>query len=1057
MNYFVYHLHSDLSNGITNIDSVTKFESYISRAKELGMTALAFSEHGSLFEWYHKKQSIEGAGMKYVHAIEVYVTDDSKEEKVRDNYHCVLLAKNYDGFLELNKLVSRSFYRDGHFYYTPRIFISELFQTSDNILITTACLGGILGRGVENGSLELVDSFIKFLADNKHRCFLEIQHHDVEKQKTYNLELLKLHKQYGIPLIAGTDTHALNKEHLEGRKILQLSKNIHFDEEDEWDLSFKTYNELLDAYDVQGVVDEAVYLEAIANTLVLADIVEPFKIDTTPKYPQIYENPIETFKRKIWEKMKSHRYALQRYGQDQLVERVKMELDAYIKTGSVNFMLLQYYLRSWEVENGIFCGPARGSVSGSQIAYILGITEMDSMKFNLNFSRFINKDRISMADIDTDYGEADRERVRKFILGDKMNLEYLKTSAIITFNTIAQRGAIRDVGRALEIPLDVVGKICDDAEDENQLEKLKKKFPDLFRYVEIVMGTIVSVGSHPCGIVVSDVDLESNLGLCTLSTSEYPVSMLNMKELDSLNYIKLDILGLDNVALINQTCKLAGIERVTPDSINLEDEKVWKSIRDDTTGIFQWESPFASQYIAKLFSDELIDSIKKQNPNFSYLKWMSFGNGLLRPGSNSYRDDILTGVPYDNGLKELNEFLSPTLGRVCMQEDIMQFLVKFCGYTQSESDTVRRGIAKKKGTEQLLPEIERRFITYTSKEFNISEEKCAEVIKPFLQVIMDASAYAFSWNHSDSYSYIGYACGYLRYYHPLEFISSALNLASGDENRTKMIIDYASKRGIKVLSPIFGLSKSNYYFDKETNSIYKGVSSIKFMSNSVSDELNKLYNENKYEYFSDLLYDITKLTSVNKSQLEILIRLNYFRSFGNINTLLNIYTTFMEIGNSKIIRKISMPAEPIISSIIRRNSKETPQQFALLSPVDIMHEIELYIFSKKIEELSLREMAQTQQEYLGYIDFVTGTKEDRRKLLVVDIEILKTKLGKIWARRVKTHSLGTGKNSEILIFENLFSKNPLYKYDVIFVNEQDFEKKVNGKFTNWYLHGYRKV
>jgi DNA polymerase-3 subunit alpha len=734
-----------------------------------------------------------------------------------------------------------------------------------------------------------------------------------------------------------------------------------------------------------------------------------------------------------------------------------MELDAYIKANAIDFMVLQDHLRSWEVSQGIFCGPGRGSVSGSEIAYILGITEMDSIKFDLNFSRFINKDRMSMADIDTDYGNADRERVRKFILEDKMGLPNLQTSYIISFNTIAMRGAIRDVGRALSIPLDIVAKICDESEDEITLAKVRKNYPELFKYVDIVMGTIVSIGLHACGIVVSDIDLGANIGLCTLSSTDYPVSMVDMTELDAMNYVKLDILGLDNVALINETCKLAGIERVTPDTIELEDVAVWKSIAEDTTGIFQWESPFASQYISKLFAPDLINKIKVLNKDFSYLKWMSFGNGLLRPGSNSYRDDILTGIPYDNGLKEINEFLAKTLGRVCMQEDIMGFLVKFCGYSSSESDTVRRGIAKKKGTEKLLPEIEERFIKFTSTNYGISEDTCRDVIRPFIQVITDASAYAFSWNHSDSYSYIGYACGYLRYYYPFEFITSALNLASDDEDRTRMIIGYAAKRGIKVLSPVFGFSKSTYGFDKATNSIYKGVSSIKYMNDNVSKEMNELYLYHKEGRFVDLLYDITERTHVNKSQVDILIRLNYFKNFGNINTLLEIYKLYGDIGNSKIVRKNSMPTEPVIASIISRNSKETAQQFALTSIIDIMAEIEDYIKSKNLPELSVRETVQTQQEYLGYIDFVTGSVEDRRKLLIVDIEPIKMKNGKFWARRLKTHSIGTGKNSEILIFENLFFKNPIYKYDVIFVSEEDLTKKVNGKFINWYLNGYRKV
>lgn len=331
-----------------------------------------------------------------------------------------------------------------------------------------------------------------------------------------------------------------------------------------------------------------------------------------------------------------------------------------------------------------------------------------------------------------------------------MNLPNIKTSEIITFNTIALKGAIRDVCRALYKKdqsdngeyLKIADAIC--AEVERDEDGMRKKYPEVFKYVDIVNGTIVSIGSHPSGVLVSDRDIERDVGLCSISTSDYPVSMLDMHGLDGQMYVKLDLLGLDNLGVINQTCELAGIDYLTPDNVNLDDEKVWRSIRDDTTLIFQWESDSAQAYLKRFMSDETIAKIKAKSPNFSYLKWFSFGNGLLRPACASYRDEVSGGDFYDNGFKELNEFLAPEAGRVCMQETIMLFLVKFCGYSQAESDTVRRAIAKKKGTETLLPEIEQRFIEYSSTHYNITKEKCQEVIKPFLQIILDASDYGLT-------------------------------------------------------------------------------------------------------------------------------------------------------------------------------------------------------------------------------------------------------------------------------------------------------------------------
>lgn len=382
-NYFCYHIHSDLSNGVTNVDSVTKFGQYVERAKECGMTTFGFSEHGSVFEWYHKKEAIEEAGMKYVHAIECYLTS-TLDEKIRDNMHCVLLARNFEGFKELNRMVSKSFDRnDNHFYYVPRISFDELFNASDNIIVTSACVGGVLGKGDEETQARFVD----FLSNNKDRCFLEIGHHIDPKQVAYNKKLYELSKSTGIKLIAGTDTHALNAEHERGRSILQKSKGIHFDGEDMWDLKFKTYDELVRAYEIQNSLPLNVYMEAIDNTNVLADMIEPFSLDKGTKYPHIYKNPEETFYKKVKEAEITHPYALKNHPKEELDKVIDEEFEVYKATKSIDFMLLQTYLREWEKKNGIQCGYGRGSVSGSMIAYLLGITQMDSLKFHLNFFR----------------------------------------------------------------------------------------------------------------------------------------------------------------------------------------------------------------------------------------------------------------------------------------------------------------------------------------------------------------------------------------------------------------------------------------------------------------------------------------------------------------------------------------------------------------------------------------------------------------------------------------------------------------------------------------------
>ena len=1007
-NYTVLHLHSDMSNGVTNIDSCTKYIDYIIRAEELGMKAMAFSEHGSVFAWDLKKEDMEKHGLKYIHAEEFYVTK-TVDEKIRDNWHCLLIAKNWDGVREINKLASISFSRnDGHYYYAPRITFDDLLHTSDNIIISTACLGGILNRA----SKDIQERFIKFLSENKHRCFLEIQHHNVAEQIAYNRKLYSISKKYGIRLVAGTDTHSLNEQHAEGRKILQRSKNIFFEDEEGWDLTFKSYDELCEAYKKQHSLPEGVYLEAIENTNVIADMVEPFEIDRHTKYPHIYDNPVETFKKKINEGYKNNKYLKERYPRNVVSSRLKEELAVYEKVGAIDFMLLETYIREWEAKNGIESGYGRGSVSGSLIAYALGITQMDSLKFNLNFFRFMNPSRVTNADIDSDYCSADREKIKYFLLHDKLNLPNIKTSEIITFNTIAMKGAIKDVCRALNISLDEAQTISDAVTmDENHKwtidNKWREKYPEVFKYVDIVSGTIVSIGSHPSGVLVSDRDIESDIGLCSISTSDYPVSMLDMHGLDGQMYVKLDILGLDNIGVINETCRMLGIDRLTPDNVDLNDEKVWKSIRDDTTLIFQWESDSAQAYLKKFMSDETIAKAKEKDQNFSYIKWFSFGNGLIRPSCASFRDDVACGKFYDNGFKELNEFLAPEAGRVAMQETIMMWLQKFCGYSPAESDNVRRAIAKKKGTATLLPEIEQRFIDYSSTHYDITVEKCKEVIKPFLQIILDASAYGFSWNHSDSYSCTGYISGYLRYYYPLQFLTAAFNIFFDKEDKIVNITKYANKIGIPIKDIKFRHSKADYNCDVSENVIYKGIRSIKYMNEDVA---NKLYDMREQNF--DSFVDVIKVFPGNSRQLDILIKLNYFSEFGKIGTLLRIVDLYNLYGGKKLLKKdkCKLPSE-----LLSKYCTETDKQWRVQDQDGLIEELCSMIPDI---DVPIQSKIEWSKEYFGYISTVMPEKKDVGYVMDINTK---------YSPKLTVYQLWDGKTTVYKLQKKAYEKNPFNK------------------------------
>ena len=1019
-NYTILHLHTDLSTATTNIDSVTKSEDYIKRASELGMKAIAFTEHGNILNWAKKKETCEKYGLKYIHGIEAYLTK-TLNEKVRDNYHCCLYAKNYDGVKELNKLISKSFNRkDNHFYYTPRITLDELEQTSDNIIITSACLGGIFGKADKY----IQDRYLKFFIKNKNRCYLEIQHHLDEKQVKLNQKLFKLAKENDLNLTVGTDTHALNEVHAKGRKILQQAKKINFSDEDKWDITFKTYDELIDMYQRQNAIPMNEVLKALENTNKIANSIETFDINREYKYPKLWDNPEELLKEKINKGIKEKGLNKLDNFKTEYLPRIKEELKTYKHNKAIDFLLLDEDIKSYARQNNRLPGYSRGSVSGSLVAYIIGLTDMDSIKHKLNFQRFMNVERVSLADIDTDWDKDDRKFIKEYIY----NKEGLYCADIITFNTVALKGSIRDVGRALEIPLSEINEICDNI--ENKEEEYRALYPQLFEYVDIINGTIVSVGTHPCGLVCSPEPLNENMGLMSLSTCDYPVTMLNMKEIDSQNYVKLDLLALDNITLINKTCELLGIKRLNPNNVP-DDEKVWKSIRDNTLGIFQWEGT-GENYIKDLFSDETIANVKKYNPNFKYIDLFSVGNGAIRPAGASYREQLSKGIFKDNGHKALNEFLSPTLGYLVYQEQIIEFLNKFCGFSMGEADIVRRGFAKKTGTEQYIPKIKEGFTKTMKDEYGLSEEESNKIIVDFLKVIYDASSYLFSLNHSQAYSYIGYICGYLRYYYPLEFLTTMFNIYEGDIDKTKKIVDYAEKLNIKLKNPKFRYSKGEYFMDKETNSIYKGLSSIKFISKNAGEILYNL-KDNQYDSFIDLLIDIGN--KINSKNINILIRLDFFSTFGTIPKLLKVYELYQTFYSKK---QISKEKYPNLNKIFTKFAiKESDKMFKFNNTLPMLRYMESKVKNK---ENNTAQLIQDYFEFTGSCDI--RDKSFGNKYLVVDIN---TK----YAPKITLYSLSKGKSTTIKIYKKHFKLNPLKLGDIIGIKDAQWKykkKEVDGKW-----------
>lgn len=1031
-NYTILHCHTMLSNGVTNIDSVTSYDEYIKQAKTWGMTAMAFSEHGSVFQWVKKKLCMEEFGIKFIAAEEFYLTS-TLNEKIRDNYHCLLIAKNYAGVLELNKLSSKSFNRDDNsFYYVPRITIDDVKNTSDNIIVSTACLGGVLNKAPDDIRLD----FLKWLTRHKDRCFLEIQPHLDQEQVRYNQLLYKLSQQTGLRLLMCTDTHALNAKHVEGRSILQKAKNIHFDGEDKFHLEMLSYNELVDLCKQQDALPMDVYLNSVEMTNIVADMIEPFELDYSYKYPHLWGDDSE------WVLRDKIAGGIKWRGVDKLpnyqeyLDRIEYEMKAYIHNGAIDFMLLMEDIITWCKTQGIFVGYGRGSCNGSVIAYLLGITEMDSIKHGLNFDRFMNTERVSLSDIDTDFPPSRINEVKQYIF----NKHGLYCSDIVTFNTIAIKGAVRDVGRALGVPLDEVAAICNVVEQDE--DGCRSKHPELFKYVDIVNGCVVSVGNHPCGMVVACAPIDDRMGVFTTSTDDVPISQINMKEVDLQNYVKLDLLKLDTIELINETCKLAGIERLTPDNVDINDKAVWDSIRDDTTCIFQWEGATGARYIKQLLSDSNIQKFKALNPDIDYMTLLSIGNGAIRPAGASYRDDLANGVIRKSGNAAIDEFMKPTFGYLVFQCQIIQFLHEYCGYTMGEADIVRRHFAKKTGTDRDIPQIKAGFTKTMSERYNMSKEESDAVIADFIQVIIDASNYLFSLNHSQPYSYEGYVSGWLRYHYPLQFLTVALNINQSNGEKTDALTAYAHKVGITINPPKFRHSRSDYLCDVNSNCIYKGLGSIKHMSSDVAESLYLLRNK-QFKNFIDFLFCMQCLpVKPDSRQLDILIKIGYFSEFGKARALLEGVRVFNLFYKSKTIKLDKWIEMCYNVDVLRQHAEKMTDKTA--SAIDNYALILAILKQESMPKTTIVDMLRWQAEFLGYVDG-RDSKRDINDWLVLDSKT--TNYGTAWLR---LYNLQHGVERQYKCNKKWWATHQCKSGDVIKAVLDDapkWTKNSNGKFV----------
>lgn len=605
-----------------------------------------------------------------------------------------------------------------------------------------------------------------------------------------------------------------------------------------------------------------------------------------------------------------------------------------------------------------------------------------------------------------------------------------KTARVASFGTIKSKGVIDDVGRALDLQWKQDHPNEDSPYSLKNIDRIKKefdadeegtnqKYPDLFYYYDGLLGAKVSQSVHPAGMVISPIHLPSNYGVFNKDGEQ--CLMLDMDEAHEVGVAKYDFLVLKTVQVIRDTCRYLGRPYPKTHEINWDDQAVWADMVKSPIGIFQMESAFA------------FDSLKKFQPKSIFD--MSLVTAAIRPSGASYREDLLAHKQHHNPSPIIDELLSDNLGLIVYQEDTLKFLQQICGLSGSEADNIRRAIGRKQKDrlEAAMPSILEGYCAKSNQPREIAEEEAKE----FLQVIEDSASYQFGYNHSIAYCLLGYLCAYFRYYHPIEFITAFLNDAANDEdirNGTAL----ARQRGITIVPPKFGISRSDYFFTKEKRVIAKGLSSVKYMGKAVVDELYAL-SKRQYATFTDLLWTLSHHSSLDSRQLDILIKIDFFSDFGNQRELFQIVSLFdlFKKGEAKQLKKeraAALGIDDIVSKYANGTTKsgKDSKSYTLLFPMTILRECEQRILSLGMEDLGILMKSRNFKDIMGYAGYISGKAEDRNKLYIKEVyPVRRKKDNVVFGYSLVTQSIGSGKESHMTVFKKAYDADPVKPDDIL--------------------------
>ena len=1040
MSFAHLHVHTEYSL----LDGSNKIKEYVARVKELGMSSAAITDHGVMYGVIDFYRAAKKAGIKPILGCEVYVAPGSRHEKLPGGnsedryYHLVLLAENQKGYENLTKIVSRGFVEG--YYYKPRVDMELLEEYHEGIIALSACLAGevqkYLLRNMYEEAFKAAKRYERVFG--KGNFFLELQDHGMAEQRLVNQQLLRLSQETGIELVATNDVHYTYAEDEKPHDILlciQTGKKL----EDENRMRYEGGQYYVKSEDEMKTLFPYA-LEAIENTQKIADrchVEIEFGVTKLPKYdvPEGYTS-WEYLNKLCFEGL----YSRYEHPEGELTDRLNYELDVIKTMGYVDYFLIVWDFIKYARDNDIMVGPGRGSAAGSIVSYCLGITNIDPIKYQLLFERFLNPERVSMPDIDIDFCFERRQEVIDYVVR-KYGPD--RVVQIVTFGTLAAKGVLRDVGRVMDLPYAFVDSIAkmvpaelnmtlEKALQNNELKALYESNDEVRELIDMskrLEGLPRHSSMHAAGVVISQKSVDEYVPL-SLGSDGSVTTQFTMTTLEELGLLKMDFLGLRTLTVIQNAVQLVEKNRgikIDIDHIDFNDKAVLDSIgTGKTDGVFQLESAGMKSFMKELKPQSLEDIIA--------------GISLYRPGPMDFIPQYIKGkndqssITYD--CPQLEPILKPTYGCIVYQEQVMQIVRDLAGFTLGRSDLLRRAMGKKK-LEVMAKE--RQSFVYGNPEEGVpgcvANGISETVANKIYDEMIDFAKYAFNKSHAAAYAVVSYQTAYLKHYYPVEFMAALMTSVIDNSGKVSEYIYTCRQMGIEILPP--DINKGEGRFSVDGNNIRYGLAAIKSVGRPVIEAIVKEREENgPFKHLKDFIERLSG-KEVNKRTIESFIKAGALDSLqGTRKQFMVIYVKILDQVNQE--KKYSMTGQMSLFDIVSDDQK---QEFDIPLPNVGEYEKETLLAFEK-EVLGIYVSGHPMEEYEGKwrknitattLDFQIDEETGRTKVregekaiiggMITGKTIKNTKTNKTMAFLNVEDLVGT---VEVVVFPKDYEKSRMY-------------------------------